>query len=194
MSTYKAIFNVPFEKGDVIIDLGANLGIISILLSKKYPHTKIYSYEASPINYSNFVRNIQANGCTNITPFNLAVWSKSGEIVKIPTSPTNSGGSSIFYKEEFFKQYPVSDVATISLNDVFAANSIEHCKLLKVDIEGSEYEAFSTFEKSSYNRIRNLAIEYHQCAAASTFDLEAAIKNANIRVVCKFTAQGSKLA
>ena len=59
LSTYKSLFKINFQKDDVILDLGANLGIISILLSKKFPFTKIYSFEASPINYNNFLKNIE---------------------------------------------------------------------------------------------------------------------------------------
>ena len=58
LNTYNSLFKVNFKPGDIILDLGANLGIISLLLSKKFPFTKIYSFEASPINYKNFVKNI----------------------------------------------------------------------------------------------------------------------------------------
>lgn len=193
LSTYKSIFNVDFKPDDVILDLGANLGIISILLSKKFPFTKIYSFEASIINYNNLVKNIDDNECTNITAFNLAVWSKSGETLEIPTSPTNSGGSSIFYKPEFYEKYPVSKVKTISLPDIFSENNIESCKLMKIDVEGSEYEIFKNLTPEYYSKINNLAIEFHKCKAADSFDLRDNLKINNVPIVCEFNASGAKL-
>lgn len=193
ISTYKSLFKVNFEPGDVILDLGANLGIISILLSKKFPQTKIYSFEASPINYQNFVKNIEDNNCTNISPFNLAVWSTTGDTIEIPTSPTNSGGSSIYYKPEFFNQYPVSKVKTISLEDIFNQNNIKNCKLLKIDVEGAEYEIFRTFPKEKLSNIKNIGIEFHKCKAASLIDLKQVLTDNGINIACEFHAEGNKL-
>lgn len=193
ISVYKTLFNIDFQPDDIILDLGANLGIISILLSKKFPFTKIYSFEASPINYKNFIKNIEDNNCYNIIPFNLAVWSTSGEIIKIPTSPTNSGGSSIYYKSEFFNQYPISDVQTISLEDIFSQNKIETCRLLKIDIEGAEYETFKTFPENKLNNIKNIGIEFHKCEAAKLIDLKQILKNNKVNIVCEFNAEGNKL-
>lgn len=193
LSTYKPMFELDFQPGDCILDLGANLGIISILLSKKFPFTKIYSFEASPINYQNFIKNIHDNECTNIEAFNLAVWSDSISTIKIPTSPTNSGGSSIYYKSEFFNQYPVSEVQTISLEDILDQNNITNCKLLKIDVEGAEYEIFKTFPLPRINTIKNIGIEFHKCEASKLIDLKHVLKSNNINIVCEFNASGVKL-
>jgi FkbM family methyltransferase len=191
--TYSSLFNIDFQPDDVILDLGANLGIISILLSKKFPHTKIYSFEASPINYQNLIKNIEDNNCTNIIPFNLAVWSTSDITIEIPTSPTNSGGSSIYYKPEFFEQYPISEVQTISLEDIFEQNNIEVCKLLKIDVEGAEYEIFRSFPEEKLNNIKNIGIEFHYCEAASLINLKQVLNNNKVNIVCEFNAMGGKL-
>ena len=193
ISTYKSLFKIDFHPGDVVLDLGANLGIISILLAKKFPFTKIYSFEASPINYQNFVKNIEDNNCDNITPFNLAVWSTSDATVEIPTSPTNSGGSSIYYKSEFFEQYPVSKVQTISLEDIFDQNNIDNCKLLKIDVEGAEYEIFRTFPEEKLSNIKNVGIEFHKCKAASLIDLKQVLNDNGVNIACEFYAEGNKL-
>lgn len=58
---YKNIFNIDFKEGDIVIDIGANVGMISILLAKKFPFLKIYSFEPLPMNYNNFIKNININ-------------------------------------------------------------------------------------------------------------------------------------
>jgi FkbM family methyltransferase len=193
ITTYKSLFKIDFQPNDVILDLGANIGIISILLSKKFPFTKIYSYEASPINFENFKLNITQNKCENITPFNFAVWSTSGDTLQIPTSPTNSGGSSVYYKQEFFERYPVANVNTISLEDIFKEHGIESCKLLKIDVEGSEYEIFSKFPVERLNQIKNVGIEFHKCAASKLVDIKKMFNENGVKIVCEFNAEGGKL-
>lgn len=193
MSTYKSLFKINFQPDDVILDLGANLGIISIILSKKFPFTKIYSYEASPINFQNLIKNIKDNNCNNITPFNLAVWSTTNDTIEIATSPTNSGGSSIYYKEEFINKYPVSTVKTISLEDILFQNNIKNCKLLKIDVEGAEYKIFKQFPEEKLNVIKNIGIEYHRCVASKLIDLKQRLQSNKINIVCEFNAGGNKL-
>jgi FkbM family methyltransferase len=193
ISTYKPIFEIDFLPGDCVLDLGANLGIISILLSKKFPYINIYSYEASPINYQNLIKNIDHNNCRNIHAYNLAVWSVSDTIVEIPTSPTNSGGSSIYYKPEFFNQYPISKVHTISLLDIFKRHDISQCKLLKIDVEGAEYEIFNSFPQSRLQNIQHMGIEFHRCQAANLINLKDILLANGVNIVCEFNAAGGKL-
>ena len=47
--------SVNFKPGDTVIDIGANVGAVSIMLAKKYPFLDIYAYEAHPINYKNLL-------------------------------------------------------------------------------------------------------------------------------------------
>jgi tRNA A58 N-methylase Trm61 len=49
------IRKMNFEDGDVIVDIGANVGSVSLYIAKKYPNVKIYSFEAHPINYKNLI-------------------------------------------------------------------------------------------------------------------------------------------
>lgn len=193
-SNYHKLLSIDFEDNDVVLDIGANLGILSILLAKKFPNIKIYAFEASTINYHHLVENLHNNDITNVIPFNNAVWGVSGDVIEIPTSPTNSGGSSIYYKDEFKSKYPINVVETISLLDILTRNKIDTVKLLKIDIEGAEYEVFKSFGRENFNLIENLSIEYHRCSGKSVYhDLESDIQNSTMNLVCKFHASGNKL-
>ncbi len=37
--------SINFKEGDVVIDIGGNIGMISIYLAKKFPFLKIYAFE-----------------------------------------------------------------------------------------------------------------------------------------------------
>ena len=57
--------NIDFKEGDSVIDIGGNIGMISIFLAKKYPFLKIYAFEPVKQNYDNFLKNIKLNNIPN---------------------------------------------------------------------------------------------------------------------------------
>src|SRR5579885_1432959 len=58
-------------KGDIVLDAGANVGIFSILASRK-AH-KVIAIEPDPENYGYLLKNIEANHAENIIPVNIAL-------------------------------------------------------------------------------------------------------------------------
>lgn len=46
--------SIDFKERDVVIDIGGNIGMVSIYLAKKYPFLKIYAFEPVIQNYQNF--------------------------------------------------------------------------------------------------------------------------------------------
>lgn len=132
--------NITFDPGDVIVDLGANEGMFSIMMSKIYPQTKIFALEPVPRTYYQMLRNIGLNGCKNIEHHCLGV-GKKGEYKKIlNVSKDFSGGSTAVctYNPDHHDR---TEVNVMGLDEFFTAHGIDRCKLLKVDIEGMEYDA-----------------------------------------------------
>ena len=74
----------------VILDIGANIGIASIYFTNRFPSAKIYAFEPMPENYSLLTKNI--TDYTNIKAFQFALGKKNG-IFKIKSSncPENFG-------------------------------------------------------------------------------------------------------
>ncbi len=70
----------PFlEKGDVVADVGSNIGTTVIPSAKKVGETgKVYAIEANPRIYGYLVDNISLNGLSNVTPLNLIAGPKAG--------------------------------------------------------------------------------------------------------------------
>ena len=127
------------RENSVIVDIGANVGIISFYLAKKYPSAKVYAFEPHPQNFENLVRGIEENGITNVFPFQLAVYDDSESEIEIYLDEENSGASSLFYPSENF-----AIAETISMKDLL--EKIGHNKIdyLKIDCEGAEFEIFNS--------------------------------------------------
>ena len=56
--------HLVFKPGDKVIDIGANVGIVSMCLALKYPFLEIFAYEPIPENYNNFLKSIELNNIT----------------------------------------------------------------------------------------------------------------------------------
>lgn len=89
--------SIDFKDGDVVIDIGGNIGMISIYLAKKYPFLKIYAFEPVKQNYENFLKNIELNNINKdiIKVFNLAITKDRRDVIL--TSPFNNSGASNIY-------------------------------------------------------------------------------------------------
>lgn len=155
--------SINFEPGDIVIDIGANIGAVSIFLAKKYPDITIYAFEAHPVNYENLLRNIKTNNITNIMPFSYAVYSVDDHLIDIRLNPTNTGSTNSFVDHETYLE--IVKVPTITLDTILKKHNINKIKFLKVDCEGAEFEIF---ENSKL--IKNIPVDYIGIEIHSFFD------------------------
>lgn len=157
--------NIGFQPGDIVIDIGANVGMVSIFLAKKYPFLKIYSYEPVYLNYCNLTRNIQLNKIPEgiITPIRKAV-NGDGSPVSIMFDPRNSGGSALCKecKEGFILKKEDTNIEAITLEQIFKEHNIEKVKLLKIDCEGGEYDILKSCAPKYLKKIEVLRGEFHE--------------------------------
>ena len=58
--------DMHFDEGDVVIDIGAHIGLFSIYLAKRWPFLKVFAFEAVPGKLLNCADNLQLNGVTNV--------------------------------------------------------------------------------------------------------------------------------
>lgn len=121
--------------GDVIIEVGANIGSHTVGLAKIVgAQGRVMAIEAQPVIFQNLCGNISINSLTNLDCLNIAASNRSGSTI-IPfydySIKGNYGGISVGDSEVG------SQVDMKKLDDVFPYNRL---KLLKIDVEGMEKE------------------------------------------------------
>jgi FkbM family methyltransferase len=128
--------NIP-SKG-VFIDVGANIGSISIPLARSRPDIRIVAVEASPWIFGVLKNNIELNNSSNITPINYAVYSESGKEMPMYAPKDLFGKGSL--KAVFTQES--EQVQTITLDDIKTELKLSTIHFIKVDVEGFEASVF----------------------------------------------------
>ena len=142
------------NKEDIVIDIGAHIGLFSLFASQYCKNGKIFSYEPIKENYNILKENIEVNKIENIISFNSAV-SKQTNKLKIFINSDDSAHS-IFESEKNF-----IEVDSTTIKSIFDKNKIENCNLLKFDCEGAEYQIIESIPKEYFFKIKKMIIEYH---------------------------------
>ena len=148
LNDYYLLQTAVFRQGDIVVDVGAHVGYISIYLAKKYPFIKVYALEPDPTNYECLVRNIELNKVTNIHAINRAL-SGDGKKRMLYVSPWDYESATINTKvaSTWNKVLRVEEVNTVTLEQLFQEHRIVHCRLLKVSALGAVGESLKAFTK-----------------------------------------------
>lgn len=124
-----------FQKGDIILDIGANVGVFSILISKLFPDCLIYAIEPIPIIFNFLKQNLELNNINNVIPILTAI-DKDNGYVNIKYNQFLGGSSSYIKEEEIENSVNIGSITLSSL--IKKINN--RIKLLKIDVEGAEYD------------------------------------------------------
>jgi FkbM family methyltransferase len=165
-------------KNSVILDLGAHIGIFSVLANLKFPYAKIYSIEPAKDNFRLLSEQTKINQ-TNIHPFNVAISNKKGKMKLY--SGRHSARQSLLRKEG--DNFDV--VETLSLKDFFKEQKIEKCDLLKIDIEGGEYDLFYSTPKEIFKKIKIIFLETHEIEGENPGELIEFLKKQGFEIFFK---------
>ena len=146
-----------FFGGGVFVDVGANIGAVSLFVDsfnkdrEDDSKIKVYAVEPEPNNLYLLNQNIQNNPTEHITIVNNAIWHEEAMV-----SISNRGGnSSIVDLEE-----DSSEVLAITLETLFSIYNIEEVDVMKIDIEGAEFDLIINTPAETLAKINRLVLEF----------------------------------
>ncbi|WP_417458030.1 FkbM family methyltransferase [Kordiimonas sp.] len=143
-----AILNQTIKRGDLVLDVGANVGFHALFFSKKVgKHGQVIAFEPLKTNYDILNINAQINNLDNLTLYNALV-SDSSEIVFSPafiSNESNLGATS--FQTASPVEATISPLLQLTIDDL----KLERCSLIKIDVEGMERKvlegAFDTLDR-----------------------------------------------
>ena len=144
--------NTHIKKGDVVVDLGGNIGIFNRWAGSKGA-SKIISFEPD----RRYFELLKLNCHENSIIFNAAI---SNQVGKITLNESEHLGGSFIGKRDNgdFKTYEVN---TYNLNFLFDTKLVEKIDYLKIDIEGAELLALEGISDENLQKVDKIVIEYH---------------------------------
>jgi len=127
------------NKGDNVIDVGANIGYTTLLLGKTVGENGyVYSFEPEQTNFDLLKQNVNVNKYQNVEPIQKIVSNKNGKI-KFVIEDTAvihhiDGG-----KGAFTKKHSIVRLDSVTLDDYIDGP----IKFVKIDVEGHEIEVLN---------------------------------------------------
>lgn len=157
----------------IVMDIGANIGIYTILLSHIYPKAKIIGIEASPTIFEMLKSNCKLNNLlfpsgSNVLLINKAIsdkddittefYEKHSMSTMLKEFLTNLSSTILTNQDELNKKL----VKTVTIDNLVETIGVNEISLLKIDVEGAEVLALKGAIKTlTHKKIKNMVIEYH---------------------------------
>jgi len=137
----------------IIFDIGAYTGLYSLLSASVNRKSRIFSFEALERNYSRIIINKSVNELYNIYPQNTALSETDGEVSFYISTGDDilTTGASMHDRGKI--QSKRITVESTSLDSFIKNNDIPEASLIKVDVEGAEYDTF----KGMKNTLRDFS-------------------------------------
>jgi len=164
------------NKGDVFIDIGANIGIHSLFASNLVGEKgKVISFEPFSINYNSLIKNISLNNSRNIVLEKLAISAKESLVnIFYNCKDYNFGMAS-----SYLTNYTNSEKVKSTTLDLYLKNkSFDRIDFIKLDIEGGEYPALLGME--------NILKKYHPILLVEILDNNTLTQSDNEENIISF--------
>jgi FkbM family methyltransferase len=120
-----------------IIDVGANIGFLSLNFAHACPKGRIYSFEPDSETFISLRHNVQLTQASNITLFNKAVGAAPGTAHLYKIYSNNPGANRIL-KEKPEIEAASETIEIVTLDSLKAQGLIDKVELIKIDVEGFE--------------------------------------------------------
>lgn len=125
------------KPGDGFIDVGANIGVFSVLASQLVgDEGKVVAIEASPAIHRRLEQHIRLNDCRNLRAVNGAVSDGHETLRFVLGSSRNTGANSIVPYEG--PAEATFQIGARPLPELLTPSEIESARVVKIDVEGAE--------------------------------------------------------
>ena len=146
------VYDIFIKKGNVIFDIGANIGSHSYYMARHFQNIAVFAFEPLPANAGYIKEMVSINKITNITLVEKAVGAQSGHSY-FDASVNNHQGR-ITDKEEGLI------VGMVSLDDYINEKNLLP-DFIKIDVEGGEAAVLNGFSKNIQLLYPTIIVEVH---------------------------------
>jgi FkbM family methyltransferase len=183
---------VTVGPGDVVLDVGANVGVAAAFFASECQAQVVHSFEPVPPVFELLQENVRQFPTCVAHPYGLSSTAGTTSITYYPHAAAmsglyadpnedrlrtrqaliNSGMSESDADRDLDRRYEAVSLPCElrTLSSVLHEESLERVDLLKIDVEKAELDVIRGIEEADWPRIQQVAIEVHEddhCAAIS---------------------------
>ena len=163
----------------VVLDLGGHIGSFSLAISQLFPQARVDAYEPTPFTSGYLRRNIEQNQLGDrLRVFESAISAHAGVLVMAIADDGSAHNGVMLVGAPGMASIEVPSTA---LADAFAA-APGPVDLVKLDIEGAEYEAILESSPDLWSPVSRVVMEYHEMPGRSWDDLETFFAGVGLEV------------
>ena len=145
-------FNDMIDDTGIILDIGANIGIMTTLLAKKSRNARICAFEPIPDNIRTLKRVINHHKLKNVTIYEAALGKENGQLKMVMPIIDNVKMQGLSHVVEEITEQPVERgsvylVPVYKLDDLKEFKSGERITAIKIDVENFEYHVLKGGEQ-----------------------------------------------
>ena len=130
------------QPGDTVCDIGANIGIVTLLLSRLVGNAgRVYAFEPNPTCFNALTAAIARNQMTNVLPQLIALGSQTEE--RDLSIPSHNAGAASLRQAAGNRADKTTRVSVRTLDEFVEEQRIESIQFMKLDVEGFESEVFA---------------------------------------------------
>ena len=130
------LYHANMDRWHKVLDIGANLGLHSILMSRL--GWEVMAYEPDYAHFPRLQANLEANGCKNVTPWMVAVHTHNGHGYFRRVLDNLTGNHLVGYKDSYGPREDVL-VPIVDCRPLF-----DWADFAKIDCEGNEADILLT--------------------------------------------------
>lgn len=131
--SFNEIINSLLEENSVALDIGANIGITSLLLAHKLKKGQVIGFEPGTNLYNTYKLNMEKNNLQNVHPINAAVSSETRTVS--------------FHENSAYGHIDMSNkerqITSVRLDDFMMFKGLKNVDFIKIDVEGREWDVLN---------------------------------------------------
>lgn len=128
-----AVVSNSVNLGDVVLDIGANIGYFTLLFSKLVGQDgKVFAFEPDPRSFDLLHKNVRGNRCANVVIHQKAVTDGQGELILYRDKYNNLDHRTYDHRNKG----ELVEVSSVQLDEYL--DSIDGVDFIKMDIQGGE--------------------------------------------------------
>ncbi|MTJ07256.1 FkbM family methyltransferase [Anabaena sp. UHCC 0204] len=204
---YKEIFidkeylkhGITINDEDCILDVGANIGLFSIFLNTLQKQFKIFAFEPVKPIFEVLTANVNLHSVSNISLYNHGLGSENISEKTFTFYPNMAGNSTskpwekvnqravmntVLHQDmvDYFFQSQEVKCEIKTLSSVINSLDIKTIHLLKIDVEGEEYEVLSGINQTDWHKIQQIVLEV-QDTEGRINKIQTLLENQGFRII-----------